>query len=137
MLLLSGLHHYGSILSSVVGRTHSHYQFPELPTTVVEAWYCYCSADFIIILTTDLQSLSAHSHYSSGGLVLLLLSGLHHYGSILSSVVGRTHSHYQFPELPTTVVEAWYCYCSVDAIIMDLHVFCQLLSVDSQSLSAP
>ena len=42
-----------------------------------------------------------------------------------------THNHYQFPELPTTVVEAWYCYCSVDFIIMDL--FCQLSLVDSQS----
>ena len=94
----SGLHHYRSILSSVVGRTHSHYQFPELPTTIVEAWYCYWSADSVIVdlhvfcqlLSVDSQSLLAPwaSHYSSGGLVLLLLSGLQHYGSILSTVIG-------------------------------------------------
>ena len=73
-------------------------------------------------LTVIISSLS-FSH-SSEGLVLQLLSELHHYGSILSTVVGRPQSLInQFPELPTTVVEAWYCYCSVDSIIMDLHVF--------------
>ena len=44
-----------------------------------------------------------------------------------------------FVELLTTVVEAWYCYCSVDSIIMDL--FCHLLSVEPtviiSSLSFP
>ena len=30
----------------------------------------------------------------------------------------------QFPKLPTTAEEAWYCYCSVDRTILKLFVRC-------------
>ena len=114
---------------------HNQYRLPELPTTVVEAWYCYCSEDSVImdlhvfwqLSLVSSQSLSAPwaSHYSSGGLVLLLLSGLHHYGSILSTVVGWLTVIFSVPELPTTVAEDWYCYCSVDhSICCYLYAAC-------------